>query len=124
GPTVREVRVIEQIERLHSELRLQFFAQNIVVFEEREIEVVLDRSAERIPAQVAQSAGEWEREALDANVVVRFSGVDCAGCATGSSIWIEVRSLSAAVTANLIGSRSRHIVGNADTEWPPALQRV
>src|SRR5689334_15019143 len=44
GPAVREVRVIEQIERLHSELRLQFLAQQIVVFEKREIEVVLYRS--------------------------------------------------------------------------------
>src|SRR5262249_14293113 len=51
--TVREVRMVEQIECLHPELRLQFFAQHIAVFEEREIEVVLDRSAESITAQVA-----------------------------------------------------------------------
>src|SRR5438132_1757519 len=117
---VGEVRMIEQVERFHTELGLQFFAQDIVVFEQGEIEVVLVWSAERVPTEVAKGARCREREALHTYVVIRVVGIDCAGRTSGSAVGIEIRSLSSAVPANLIRSRSRHIIRDANAEVPAA----
>ena len=48
-----EVRPVEQIEGLSPELDLQFLAQQIVVFEERKIEVCQARGAQRVAPKVA-----------------------------------------------------------------------
>jgi hypothetical protein len=52
-----KVGPVEQIESLSPELDLHFLAQQIVVFEQRKIEVFQARSAQGIASEVAQLAG-------------------------------------------------------------------
>src|SRR5207244_12493403 len=105
-----------------TELGVHFVAQGIVVFEQGEIEIVLVWGVERVPAEVARGARRREREALHTYVVIRVVGIDCTGRTSGSAVGIEIRPLSPAVPANLIRSRSRHIIRDANAEGPAVLQ--
>ena len=48
-----KIRPVEQIEGLNPELDFQFFAQQIVVFEQRKIEIFQARGAQRVASEIA-----------------------------------------------------------------------